>query len=147
MKKLLTLTLTLLMAFSLCLTVSADAAVAKDSNGGEYNSLSDAFSNASDGSTIILESDYTLSSSIYVNDRSFTLDLNGKTLTINGGYFAFSKNITIKDSSTNSAGMILVTGHSYMANAGIYVRKGAEFILESGTIKNTCNDSQSTIDV
>ena len=147
MKKLLTLPLTLLMAFSLCLTVSADAAVAKDSNGGEYNSLSDAFSNASDGSTITLESDNTLSDSIYVNDKSFTLDLNGKTLTINGGYLVFDKNITIKDSSTDSAGKILVTGHSNMASAGIIVRRGAEFILESGTIKNTCNESQSTIAV
>ena len=146
MKKLITLTLSLLIAFSLCLTVSADAAVAKDSNGGKYNSLSDAFSNASDGSTITLESDCTLSSSIYVN-KSFTLDLNGKTLTIDGGCLAFDKNITIKDSSTDSAGKILVTGHSNMANAGIIVRKSAEFILKSGTIKNTCNESQSTIAV
>ena len=81
MKKLLTLTLSLLMAFSLCLTINAeDDYVAKIGDTG-YASLQDAINNANTGDKIIVIKEITDIETLTVNsEKNITIDLNGNVI-------------------------------------------------------------------
>ncbi len=105
MKKLITLTLSLLMAFSLCLTISADNDDSGDSSTieakigeQEYTSFVEAFSALKDGDTLKLEDNVTVilndsgydypgcDTSLWSNVPNVTLDLNNYTLTTISNY-------------------------------------------------------------
>ena len=82
MKKLLTLTLSLLMAFSLCLTISAEGeTVVAKIDDTEYTSLQDAINKASSGQTIVLQDDITVDTLTISGEKTITLNMNGKTIT------------------------------------------------------------------
>ena len=139
MRKLLTLTLSLLMAFSLCLTVSAGTSdpIAEDEQGNKYYTLEEIISKST-GSPIKLIASYEVNSGehLYTNVTNIDLDLNGKTLTINGNSINIQTGhkLIVKDSSGSNSGEIVFNSIQAYNAANIYV--SGEFILESGKIKN-----------
>ena len=60
--------------------ITVTAAVAKDSDGNYYDNIKTAFTDAADGSTITALARVGIVYNIEVNDKTLTLDLNGKTL-------------------------------------------------------------------
>ena len=96
--------------------------------GGEYGT----------GATITLNTD-------------LTLDLNGKTLTFNDVKHAFEVNnnsetgytFTVKDTSTNKDGKIVVDGYGENGDSAIYVTDKSKFVLESGEISMVGNNSDA----
>ena len=79
----------------------------KDSNGKYYKTLNEAFSRAANNAiiTVLKNVDETTVATVDTN-KAFILDLNGKTITVNGQNFANSSsfivnngNLTIRDSS------------------------------------------------
>ena len=102
-----------------------------------YQSLKNAFDNASSGSTITIVKDFTTSESISITtNKTLVLDLNGKTVNSTatqkfidmGNIYA---NLTIKDSSASKSGKIVASG-DYIFN----IRAGT-FNLDSGTVEST----------
>ena len=158
MKKLLTLTLSLLMAFSLCLTVSAEDN-AFEIGDQTYKTFGAAITAANSSTettvTINMLGDYKTSSyvdeNLYITNfnKNIVLNLNGKTLTISDNNIVCEEKLTITDNSTDSSkwGKIETNNHKYDL---IGIRSGGELILERGTINNDSNDSygyNSTITV
>ena len=143
MKKLLTLTLTLLMAFSLCLTVSA-AGHPFEVDGSGQGTLQDAIEAALESSnttvTIKMLGNYTTSGTggdyLYIDDKTdgnkdIVLDLNGKTLTVSDNYIVCREKLTITDNSTTDSskwGKIETSNHQYNL---INVKNGGELILDN----------------
>ena len=85
MKKLLTLTLSLFMALSLCLTISADDEKYFEINNQQYSTLTEALNAVADGTetTIKLLGEYTESSAIEIlSGKNIVLDLYGNDLTV-----------------------------------------------------------------
>ena len=87
MKKLLTLTLSLFMAFSLCLTISATGG-GDDNNATsttttnvakigeqEYSTLQAALNDAKDGDTVDLQDNITVSDLTVTGEKTITLDM------------------------------------------------------------------------
>ena len=147
MKKLITLTLSLFIAFSLCLTVSAgtDNVIAKDGDGNEYTSLEQIL-RESTGSPIKLSNNYTVSNDyLYTNVSNIDLDLNGFELNIGGGYISCKHNLTIRDTSDSQTGKIIFSDLSgSSSSAHIAVSSGAKFTLESGQIVNESNNDYAS---
>ena len=139
MKKLLTLTLSLLMIFSLCLTISADGGAFKIDE-QEYDTLEDAISAASvDGETTItlIKDEYIASNEIIIG-KDIVLDLNGKRLIAEKAIYVNGKTLKVKDGTNRGTLEFSSYDHSEK-NAHIYVQYAGEFILESGTIYNNCS--------
>jgi len=111
-----------------------------------YNNLYSAFSAATAGQTIIVNKDISGTGISYrfTLAKEVTLDLNGKTVKLNSGYFTVNNNgnLTIKDSTevkdsdgnitTEGTGTINFTGSGN--DGGVRVKKGGEFTLESGIL-------------
>ena len=140
MKKLLTLTLSLFMALSLCLTISAEDEKYFEINGQKYSTLSDALSAVSDNTetTIKLIKDYETSDAFDVaSNKDIVLDLNGNDLEITR--INCSGKLRIKNSDAENGGIeINDTSHS-SSDAHIKAKDGGTFILESGNIYSSCN--------
>ena len=146
MKKLLTLTLSLLMAFSLCLTVSAGGD-AFEIDGQSYDSLEAAISAASSETetTIKLISDeYTVNKELTIN-KNIVLDLNGKTLNVEKQIIISGKTLKVTDSSGGSGKIYLYSFDHTDSDGHIKVAQAGEFILESGTLFNSCEKNGSAI--
>ena len=141
MKKLITLTLSLFIAFSLCLTASAENVIATDDNGKNYSSLQQIL-RESTGSPIKLINNYTVSNDyLYTDVGNIDLDLNGFELNIGEQYIACKHNLTIRDTSNSQTGKIIFSGLSgSSSSAHIAVSSGAKFTLESGQIVNKSNN-------
>lgn len=119
---------------TVCGQVNPTVTVAKigDKN---YATLADAMTYAVNNDTIVLVKPETISSAVFTENKSVTLDLNGQTLTANvesnkaaiqvdGSNAA----LTIKDSS--GSGKISSTGY------GVYALNGASVTVESGSIES-----------
>lgn len=143
-KSVLAIALAVLMTVSL-LTVGAmadDDAVAAvtDSTGltTDYQSLQEAFNSAQDGSVIKIVKDFSTEERIWIsNDRTLTLDLNGKTVTSTiSQQFINLRNInaklTVIDSSYEKSGRIVAVG-----NMAFFVF-GGTLDIQSGTIESQC---------
>ncbi len=105
----------------------------KDGNAvGTYKTLADAITaaSASEGSTVTLLDGIVLTQTQQVESGTFTLDLNGKTLSSKDCYVIFVKesaDLTIKDSGTN--GKIQNTG-----NLAAVINRNGTVTVESGSI-------------
>lgn len=108
-----------------------------------YTTLQDAFDVVVDGQTIKLLDNITLDDTVKIasgNTKSFTLDLNGKTLN-SGSNIAIQHSgtgtLTIKDTDTNgkitSTADRDINGISY----GTIDLRGGSLKVESGTVENT----------
>ena len=151
MKKLLTLTLSLLMALSLCLTISAEDNYYEIGD-NKYSDLQAALyavnsSTSSDEITIKLLAERTETgsgngSSFSIDSgKNIVLDLNGNTLTLNNYSISCYGNLTITGN-----GQIEFTGWNNSSYACINVANGATFTLKSGIIKYESNSGyDSTI--
>ena len=119
---------------TVCGQVNPTVTVAKigDKN---YATLADAMTYAVNNDTIVLVKPETITSAVFTENKSVTLDLNGQTLTANvesnkaaiqvdGSNAA----LTIKDSS--GSGKISSTGY------GVYALNGASVTVESGSIES-----------
>ena len=140
MKKLLTLTLSLLMAFSLCLTISAEEGkgatgeIIASANGTPYGTLQEAV-NAEGVSEVELQSDTTESITI-CSGKNITIKLNGKTLT------AYDKDaIYVENGATlniiGQGGKVIATKGGYASvfnNGTTTLTDGGEY-LRDGTSK------------
>lgn len=151
MKKFISVLLSLLMVFSLCLSVSADDGKVAKVGDKEYSTLQEAI-DAGEGKTVVLISDVDISNGGVRVNTNTTLDLNGhliKVANISNGNIAVNNNLTLIDSSDvkcDGTG----TGKIYTETAYIYgefdkviisVNNGATFTMKSGLI-----DTASFID-
>ncbi len=150
MKKLLTLTLSLLMAFSLCLTVSAGSSemAVSSSDGYEYGSLEAAINAAPTDTettiTLIKNDEITVSNELTIN-KDIVLNLNGKTLNVENQIIISGKTLKVKDSSGGNGKIYLYTFDHTDSDGHIKVAQAGEFILESGTLFNSCEKNGSAI--
>ena len=90
-----------------------------------YASLSQAFADATDGSTVVISGDFSTGEQILLQDKSITLDLRGHTITSTVSKQFITLNgpnaeLTITDSSEGTAGRIVGT----VADAFITVFQG-----------------------
>ena len=107
MKQLRTRLLGIVMACAMLISLFPATALAADSNVAEvngisYTTLEDAIANVQNNGTVKLLTDFTLSNTITVTGKTFTLDMNGCTVTLgatskDGGTIIFStdSNVTI----------------------------------------------------
>lgn len=144
MKKFISVLLSLLMVFSLCLSVSADDGKVAKIGDNEYSTLQEAI-DAGEGKTVVLISDVDISNGGVRVNTNTTLDLNGHLIkvanSINGN-IAVNNNLTLIDSSDvkcDGTG----TGKIYTETEYIYgefdkviisVNNGATFTMKSGLI-------------
>ena len=144
MKKFISVLLSLLMVFSLCLSVSADDGKVAKIGDKEYSTLQEAI-DAGEGETVVLISNVDISNGGVRVNTNTTLDLNGHLIkvanSINGN-IAVNNNLTLIDSSDvkcDGTG----TGKIYTETAYIYgefdkviisVNNGATFTMKSGLI-------------
>ena len=119
---------------TVCGQVNPTVTVAKigDKN---YATLADAMTYAVNNDTIVLVKPETITSAVFAENKSVTLDLNGQTLTANveDGKAAIQVDgsnaaLTIKDSG--GSGKIISTSY------GIYALNDASVTVESGTIES-----------
>ena len=105
-----------------------------------YETLADAIAAAKDGETVTLLADITLEGQQLVigADKSFTLDLNGKTLkvskyTAKAAQVDVLGDLTLTDSSENKTGIIC---SDYTGTAGLVVcvESGGKLTMNGGTI-------------
>lgn len=144
MKKFISVLLSLLMVFSLCLSVSADDGKVAKIGDKEYSTLQEAI-DAGEGETVVLISDVDISNGGVRVNTNTTLDLNGHLIKVansSNGNIAVNKNLTLIDSSDvkcDGTG----TGKIYTETAYIYgefdkviisVNNGATFTMKSGLI-------------
>ncbi len=122
----------------------------------EYPSVQAAFSAAEDGQTVVMLMD-SVENTVVPEGRKLTLDLAGHALravkATTGTVITVENNaeFTLKDTSEEQTGMVAdgrgtkivlpeETGKTYPWNytfgGGLYVKSGAKFTLESGTITN-----------
>lgn len=102
----------------------------------KYTNLADAFTNAENGQTIQLIKNIDIKDSkIEINNKTITLDQNGKTIygSNNDGVLVLTgtTKLTVKGS-----GLIECSG-----KYSVYVKDTAELALDHGTIRNTAKDS------
>ena len=145
-KRLLSILLSLVLVLGLMpgmsLTAYADGNVAKVGE-TEYATLRDALNNWTDGTTLTLLDDVTITSCINV-DKNKTLDLNGHTITLNktGGDQRVinveakpSVTFALRDSSGTNAGKLTgVNAASDAWSGALYVGLGATVNMYGGTI-------------
>ena len=144
MKKFISVLLSLLMVFSLCLSVSADDGKVAKIGDNEYSTLQEAI-DAGEGKTVVLISDVDISNGGVRVNTNTTLDLNGHLIKVansSNGNIAVNNNLTLIDSSDvkcDGTG----TGKIYTETAYIYgefdkviisVNNGATFTMKSGLI-------------
>lgn len=132
-------------------------AIAGDSNGKNYTELATAFKLAESGATITLLEDITLgaeeSGLTIANGKTFTLDLNGKTLSqvkeCTKGHVLLNNNgtLTIEDNSSEKTGKIVMedTGDGDPSFGwGTYaVRNNGTLTINGGTIETIIPDGIS----
>ena len=105
----------------------------KDGNAvGTYKTFADAITaaSASEGSTLTLLDDITLTEEQYIRSGKFTLDLNGKTLLHKSMYFfeiQSDADITIKDSGENGTIETKEDGFAAIYNYGILTVENGAF--------------------
>ncbi len=141
MKKFISVLLSLLMVFSLCLSVSADDGKVAKIGDNEYSTLQEAI-DAGEGKTVVLISDVDISNGGVRVNTNTTLDLNGHLIKVansSNGNIAVNNNLTLIDSSDvkcDGTG----TGKIYTETAYIYgefdkviisVNNGATFTMKS----------------
>ena len=120
---------------------------------GEYETLAAAYDAVQNGQTMQLQQDIDLGEGGFACNagRSFTLDLNGKTL--QGGYYAYSGyraavemsnggSLTITDSTADKKGAII--NPSTSGGNGIKVGDAGTLTLEAGTIRASYTGIQSS---
>lgn len=104
----------------------------------KYQSLADAITVATEGQTITLIADHTLSSDLTISaDKNFTLDLNGKVLSLEAKFY---NNGTLVVKSSADGGKITRSStviYNYSADAN--------FTLQSGTLEATGNTTNGVI--
>ena len=150
MKKLITLTLSLLMALSLCLTISAEDNNYYEIGDNKYPSLEEALtaiyrSGISDATIKLIatrtETGSGNGSSFSIDSgKNIVLDLNGNTLTLDNYTIACKGNLTITGN-----GQIEFTGWNSSSNYCINVAHGGTFTLESGKIISQNDSSYKAI--
>lgn len=110
----------------------------------KYEPLADAFSKAESGATITVLADITDYGKIKVENKSLTLDLNGKDIT--GTYLVASTgaSLTLKDGTATEA-PVLNDDYSVKYKSGIVTaeflqaQKGGAIDVQSGTVKSSVN--------
>ena len=107
--------------------ISAVAKVEKNGSTTYVGNLEDAFKTENDGATITLLDNVKMTKSIDISAGSFTLDLNGYTVSSTAAqtYYVINGGITIKDSGTG--------GKIQCEGKGIEIRGGIVSV-ESGTV-------------
>ncbi|MEI3164351.1 MAG: S-layer homology domain-containing protein [Lachnospiraceae bacterium] len=93
---------------------------ARIGEGAYYQTLTEAFLKARDGSTITLMRDLNLNKSCSASD-STTLDLHGKTITSGDKFFNVNKKLTVKDSSEGGGTQALNVKFSVGSNGTLAV--------------------------
>ncbi|MGE9874931.1 InlB B-repeat-containing protein [Hornefia butyriciproducens] len=131
---------------SLCMVLALMPQMVFAEEPGNYDELQGRLNDAIHGGTVKLEKDYTITSSLQVDNKTVTLDLNGHVIkkTSNGGVIKVinGANLTLQDSSPKAvhtgeyvslpAGGV-ITIEKYMAGSGVYV-DGSSFAMNGGTI-------------
>lgn len=130
MKKFISVLLSLLMVFSLCLSVSADDGKVAKAGGTEYTTLQEAINVAGKGDTITL----------IANTNEDVVIETGKDITINIADGATLTNI--KEHTIINKGKLTITGSGTVDNvtngrAAVYNDLNAEAILNGGTYKRS----------
>ena len=123
MKKLLALMLSLLLIISTCsAVVFAEGIAVANVDGAEYTDLQAAFDAVTDDGKITLLNDVTIADEVILPaDKSYTLDLNGKTIT------------STEDSANDDGAVVLVVlGNATIKNGNIVASNGVGGILFSG---------------
>ncbi len=147
MKKLLTLTLSLLMVFSMCLTVSADEKQKVTIKVNDSSELVKAFYQANTNfstTTIELQAEIEDTTGYFVNsDGDVILNLNGNKLYTPG--FQCEGSLTIIDGNQNSDSGIQLTKLATSTNNSDHIKvyEGGTFTLNSGKIKLFSEDQHS----
>ena len=128
MKKLLTLVLSLFMAFSLCMTVCAEGEIVVAKIGDvEYETLQEALDAANNGDTIVLQDNITVTNLIVngkknedetYEKRTFVLDMNGKTITQNYSGFATRKDFKQLLTVRNNVDLTITGNGKFVGPAG-----------------------------
>ncbi len=123
---------------------------ARIGEGAYYQTLTEAFLKARDGSTITLMRDLNLNKSCSASD-STTLDLHGKTITSGDKFFNVNKKLTVKDSSEGGGTQALNVKFSVGSNGTLAVddsytgeisrvalQAGGALEAYTGTIQELC---------
>ena len=129
----------------------------------EYSTIEEAFENADDEETILLQEDATISTTISVS-KEITFDLQGHTIYNDGslknlisigtaGTLTIKGNGAIVHDGTNASNVVYVLGtlnlesgilsNGMASTATVYVYNGI-FNMSGGCIKNTCEGTSST---
>ena len=129
-RKLLSILLTLCLAFSLLPTaaLAAEGDLA-EVNGTGYPALVDAINAAGTGGTVKLLANIT-GQTVIPAGKDIVLDLNGKTMTHTGTTLYNSGKLTVRDSSADKSGKIVSTG-----NVGIGVNHNSTTTIEYANIQ------------
>ena len=139
MKKALATILALVMALALCSVSWADEAKVAKIGNAEYATLQEAVNAATNGQTIVLQSNVTLTASLNVaGDKTVTLDLNSYKITadMNGPHMICNAgNLTITDSSANKTGEIAKIGAE--TNFGYVIENHGTMTLDRCKISST----------
>ena len=137
MKKVLATILALVMALSVTTMAWADDAAKIDGTG--YATLQEAVNAATNGQTIVLQSNVVLTASLNVAaDKTVTLDLNSYKITadMNGPHMICNAgNLTITDSSANKTGEIAKIGAE--TNFGYVIENHGTMTLDRCKISST----------
>ena len=109
----------------------------------------------SDAVEMKLTADSTSDATIFFPAKAITLDLNGKSATIKSLYYVSDADLTIKDSTSEQAGKLLITyQHSITEGAKLTLNSGfvegnyqcnyveGTFVMTGGTLKSTLNAIQ-----
>ena len=139
MKKVLATILALVMALALTTAAWADEAKVAKIDGTEYTTLQGAVDAATNGQTIVLQDNVTLTASLNVAvDKTVTLDLNSYKITadMNGPHMICNAgNLTITDSSANKTGEIAKIGAE--TNFGYVIENHGTMTLDRCKISST----------
>lgn len=160
------LAMLLALALTLCLLCGAasasEAGAVANVNGTEYISLKEAFAQAPSGATVVLVnsiSGFTTSDiAIVPEGKTLTLDMNGKSITVDGsftgrpivnnGTLVVTGNGIIDSSASefggygaiNNFGMLTIENGTYRGSimadgSAVYVRPGGEAVINGGTFE------------
>ena len=139
MKKVLATILALVMALGVTTAAWADEAKVAKIGNAEYATLKEAVDAATNGQTIVLQSNVTLTASLNVAaDKTVTLDLNSCKITadMNGPHMICNAgNLTITDSSENKTGEIAKIGAE--TNFGYVIENHGTMTLDRCKISST----------
>ena len=139
MKKALATILALVMALGVTTAAWADEAKVAKIGNAEYATLQEAVDAATNGQTIVLQSNVTLTASLNVAaDKTVTLDLNSCKITadMNGLHMICNAgNLTITDSSENKTGEIAKIGAE--TNFGYVIENHGTMTLDRCKISST----------